>query len=153
MVFSEFKDIFDSNHFEEVLKDDIQIAESLPPEYASVKPLVRPPVSWSKVFKNNDSELYIYILLNKKMIIFFTCMQPSYYKEIIVPLLKKHKVIQFTQSDSRLANNNLPKAIQRLRCRAMYDALRFTDKIQTLGMKLVDRLRSDNKPYVALHLR
>ena len=79
-------------------------------------------------------------------------IQASYYKDEVLLLLKKHKVLYFTHSDSRLANNDLPNHIQKLRCRTCYKALKYRDSILNLGATLVERMKQD-KHYIALHLR
>ncbi|KAK3222770.1 hypothetical protein Dsin_009795 [Dipteronia sinensis] len=121
--------IFDVEYFMKSLRDEVRILKELPAEekdqLLTNSLYSMPPVSWSNM---------------------------SYYYAKVVPSFKKYKVMHFTKTDARLANNGLSPRVQKLRCRAMYDALRFTAPIEELGNKIVTILKGKG-PFLALHLR
>ncbi|XP_038882951.1 O-fucosyltransferase 38 [Benincasa hispida] len=122
---SAFSDIFDENHFIKTLQNDVKIVKELPKELEFIPHARKHFTSWSGF---------------------------GYYEEIR-RLWKDYQVIHVAKSDSRLANNDLPLDIQRLRCRAMYEALHFAPPIENFGKTLVERLRLRGGRYIALHLR
>ncbi|XP_047328400.1 O-fucosyltransferase 38 [Impatiens glandulifera] len=122
---SSFSDVFDEEHFITTLNGDIKIVKELPKELESVPRARKHFSSWAGM---------------------------SYYEEM-KQMWKEYQVIHVAKSDSRLANNDLPIDIQRLRCRALYYALQFSPPITSFGEKLVERLRSRAERYIALHLR
>ncbi|XP_020210275.1 O-fucosyltransferase 7 [Cajanus cajan] len=122
---SNFSDIFDEEHFMYSLANDVKIIKKLPQDLVNVTRVVKQFISWSGM---------------------------DYYENEIASLWENYQVIRASKSDSRLANNNLPPDIQKLRCRACYEALRFSPHIEQMGKLLVERMRSFG-PYIALHLR
>lgn len=122
---SNFSDVFDEEHFIESLASDVRIVKKLPKELATTTKAVKYFTSWSGV---------------------------EYYQDEISRLWEDYQVIRAAKSDSRLANNNLPPDVQKLRCRTCYKALRFAPHIEALGKLLVERMRSYGR-YIALHLR
>ncbi|MBA0604451.1 hypothetical protein Godav_017110, partial [Gossypium davidsonii] len=126
---SEFQDIFDVDHFITSLRDEVRILKELPPrlkrrvETGTVYSM--PPISWSDIL---------------------------YYRNQILPLIRKYKVVHLNRTDTRLANNGQPLDIQKLRCRVNFSALRFTSQIEDLGKRVIKLLRQ-NGPFIVLHLR
>ncbi|GJS24794.1 RNA-directed DNA polymerase, eukaryota [Tanacetum coccineum] len=68
-------------------------------------------------------------------------------------LIKHHKVVSLTPTDSKITNNGISNSIQKLRCRIKYRALKYFAPIEELGKTLVARMRQNGGPYLALHLR
>ncbi|KAK4489960.1 hypothetical protein RD792_000614 [Penstemon davidsonii] len=122
---SNFSDVFDEDYFINSLVNDVRIIKKLPKEMVTATRAVKHFRSWSGV---------------------------DYYEQEIASLWTEYQVIRAAKSDSRLANNNLPPDIQKLRCRACYQALRFSPQIEAMGKLLVDRMKSKGH-YIALHLR
>lgn len=122
---SNFSDVFDEEHFISALANDVKVIKKLPKKLKNVTKAVKQFRSWSNM---------------------------DYYQNEIGRMWDDYQVIRAAKSDSRLANNNLPPDIQKLRCRAFYQALRFSPQIEALGKLLVERMRSYG-PYIALHLR
>lgn len=126
---SEFQDIFDIDHFITSLRDEVRILKELPPRLKRRVELglfyTMPPISWSDI---------------------------SYYHDQILPLLRKYKVLHLNRTDTRLANNDQPLEIQKLRCRVNFSALKFTPQIEELGRKVIGLLHK-NGPFMVLHLR
>ncbi|XP_073113650.1 rhamnogalacturonan I rhamnosyltransferase 1-like [Elaeis guineensis] len=133
---SDFRDIFNVNHFINSLRDEVKIIRKLPDKFSrkisdkSGRKIRRqifslPPVSWSS---------------------------EKYYLRQILPIVRRHKVIHFNKTDARLANNGLPIELQKLRCRVNYEALKFTPQIEALGDKLISILQRSGF-FVVLHLR
>ncbi|CAN1770767.1 O-fucosyltransferase 6 [Linum perenne] len=77
---------------------------------------------------------------------------PSCYEKRVLPLLIRKHAVQLGKFDYRLSNQLEPD-LQKLRCRVNYHALKFTDPIVEMGGKLVERMRSRSKNFIALHLR
>ncbi|GLT44851.1 hypothetical protein SLA2020_187260 [Shorea laevis] len=122
---SNFSDVFDETYFINALVHDIKVVKKLPKDISSATRVVKHFKSWSGL---------------------------NYYQNEIAPMWEEYKVLRAAKSDSRLANNNLPPDIQKLRCRTCYEALHFSPKIEAMGKLLVERMRSYG-PYIALHLR
>ncbi|BAD81763.1 putative auxin-independent growth promoter [Oryza sativa Japonica Group] len=79
-----------------------------------------------------------------------------YYKEAVLPKLIEERLIRISPFANRLSFD-APSAVQRLRCLANFEALKFSKPITTLSDILVSRMREksaeNNGKYVAVHLR
>ncbi|XP_022949426.1 O-fucosyltransferase 20-like [Cucurbita moschata] len=122
---SEFSDIFDLEHFKNVLADDVHIVSSLPSTHLMTRPVEQksPPHHVS----------------------------PSWIRSRYLRKLRREGVLLLRGLDSRLSKD-LPSDLQKLRCKVAFRALRFAPPIVELGNKLTERMRSKGQ-YLALHLR
>ncbi|KAL6214133.1 hypothetical protein ACLB2K_013571 [Fragaria x ananassa] len=123
---SNFGEIFDEDWFISFLSNDVKIIKKLPSKGG--KPM---SVYTMRVPRKCNVKCY----LNR-----------------VVPVLNKKHAVQLTKFDYRLSNK-LESDLQKLRCRTNYHALKFTDTINEMGRKLVERMKMKSKNFIALHLR
>ncbi|KAG9458928.1 hypothetical protein H6P81_003436 [Aristolochia fimbriata] len=79
---------------------------------------------------------------------------PDFYIRNVLPKLKKSNVIGLLISEGGILQSILPSAMseyQRLRCRVAFHALHFRSEIRDLGLRIVERLRAFNQPFLVFH--
>ncbi|XP_057962879.1 protein ESMERALDA 1 isoform X2 [Malania oleifera] len=132
---SKFKDIYDEEHFISSLENDVRVVTKIP-EYLMER------------FDNNMSNVYNFRIKAWASI--------QYYRDAVLPRLLEERVIRISPFANRLSFD-APPAVQRLRCLANYEALKFSNPILTLGETLVARMRerstNDSGKYISVHLR
>ncbi|KAL1221845.1 O-fucosyltransferase 24 [Cardamine amara subsp. amara] len=122
---SEFSDIFDLEQFKSVLANDVKIVSLLP----ASKLMTRPSEDGSMAFNAS----------------------PQWIRSHYLKRFNKEGVLLLRRLDSRLSKD-LPSDLQKLRCKAAFEALKFSPRVMEMGKKLAERMRSKG-PYIALHLR
>ncbi|KAL0546354.1 hypothetical protein IC582_016262 [Cucumis melo] len=79
---------------------------------------------------------------------------PYFYRHNVLPVLKKHSVVELVVSDGGCLQALLPPNLeeyQRLRCRVAFHALRFRVEVQDLATKILHRLRAPGRPFIAYY--
>ncbi|KAL2498936.1 O-fucosyltransferase family protein [Abeliophyllum distichum] len=121
---STFMDIFDVDHFINVLKDDISIVKELPDDFY-----------WS------TREYYATAIRANRVKTAPIHASANWYMENVSPILQSYGIAAIAPFSHRLAFDNMPKDIQRLRCKVNFQALVFVPHIRALGDALVSRLK------------
>ncbi|KAL5779889.1 hypothetical protein ACOSQ2_010626 [Xanthoceras sorbifolium] len=121
---SSFTDIFDVDHFMFTLRDEISIVKEVPSEY-----------SWS------SREYYATGIRATRIKTAPVHASANWYLENVLPVLQSYGIAAIAPFSHRLAFDNLPTDIQRLRCKVNFQALVFVPHIRTLGETIVNRLR------------
>ncbi|GMH20637.1 hypothetical protein Nepgr_022478 [Nepenthes gracilis] len=77
---------------------------------------------------------------------------PHFYLHQVLPMLRKHSVVELIVSDGGCLKAILPPHLeeyQRLRCRVAYHALRFRQEVQELAVQILNRLRASRRSFIA----
>ncbi|KAM6551413.1 hypothetical protein CsatB_001221 [Cannabis sativa] len=118
---SQFGDIYQENHFIDIMKDGVDIVKELPPDLKSV-----------------DIEAIGSLITDEDLV---KEAKPADYLKIVLPLLLRNRVVHLLGFGNRLGFDPLPLELQKLRCKCNFHALKFSPKIQKVGSLLVRRIR------------
>ncbi|XP_008674839.1 protein ESMERALDA 1-like isoform X1 [Zea mays] len=132
---SKFSDIYDEDYFIERLKNDVRVIDKVP-EFIMER------------FGHNLSNAFNFKIKAWSPI--------QFYEDIVLPKLIEERLIRISPFANRLSFD-APPAVQRLRCLANFEALKFSKPITTISNTLISRMREksaeNNGKYVAVHLR
>ncbi|KAI3733848.1 hypothetical protein L6452_13306 [Arctium lappa] len=132
---SKFSDIYDEDFFVKALENDVRVVDTIP-GYLMER------------FDRNMSNVFNFKIKAWAPI--------GYYRDTVLPRLLEEKVIRISPFANRLSFD-APPAVQRLRCLANYEALRFSNPILSIGETLVarmkDRSANNGGKYISVHLR
>ncbi|KAL5102214.1 hypothetical protein RYX36_006541 [Vicia faba] len=132
---SKFSDIYDEEYFGNILKNDVRVVEKIL-EHMMER------------FGSNMTNVFNFRIKAWSSI--------QYYRDVVLPKLLEERVIRISPFANRLSFD-APPAVQRLRCLANYEALRFSSPILSLSESLVARMRKQSivngGKYVSIHLR
>eukprot|EP00257_Ricinus_communis_P014042 XP_015571626.1 O-fucosyltransferase 31 isoform X2 [Ricinus communis] len=121
---SSFVEIFDADHFIDILRHEISVVKEPPSKY-----------SWS------TREYYATGIRATRIKTAPLHASANWYLENVLPVLQSYGIAAIAPFSHRLAFDNLPTNIQRLRCKVNFEALVFVAHIKSLGDTLVNRLR------------
>ncbi|KAK4353057.1 hypothetical protein RND71_028575 [Anisodus tanguticus] len=121
---STFMDIFDVDHFINVLKGDVAIVKELPDEF-----------SWS------TREYYATAIRPTRIKTAPVHASTNWYLDDVLPVLQSYGIAAIAPFSHPLTFDNLPKYLQHLRCKVNSQALVIVPHIRHLGDVLVNRLR------------
>ncbi|KAL6620362.1 hypothetical protein ACP70R_035501 [Stipagrostis hirtigluma subsp. patula] len=132
---SKFSDIYDEDHFVQRLQNDVRVVDKVP-DFIMER------------FGHNLSNVFNFKIKAWARI--------QYYKDTVLPKLVEERFIRISPFANRLSFD-APPAVQRLRCLANFEALKFSKPIASLSETLVSRMREksieSNGKYIAVHLR
>ncbi|KAL8111158.1 hypothetical protein AgCh_026773 [Apium graveolens] len=132
---SKLKDIYDESFFKSTLANDVRVVDKIP----------------GYLMERFDQNM-----TNVPNFKVNAWASVDFYKDVILPRLLEEKVIRISPFANRLSSE-APLAVQRLRCLANYEALRFSSPILTLGESLVAKMKElsvkDSGKYISVHLR
>ncbi|KAJ6771863.1 PROTEIN ESMERALDA 1 [Salix koriyanagi] len=132
---SKFEDIYDVDYFIRTLENIVRVVDKIP-EYLMER------------YDNNMTNVQNFRVKAWAPV--------QYYRDVVLPRLLEERVIRISPFANRLSFD-VPPVVQRLRCLANYEALRFSNPILTMGETLVARMKersaSHGGKYVSVHLR
>ncbi|CAI0417540.1 unnamed protein product [Linum tenue] len=133
---SSFSDIFDVDHFINVLSNEVKIVKEPPNEY-----------SWS------TREYYATGIRPTRIKTAPVHASAQWYQDNVLPVLQSYGIVAIAPFSHRLAFDQLPIDLQRLRCKVNFEALAFVRDVKVLGELIVNRLRKTKHQVLGSELR